>query len=344
MYVLSCDPYTVQLDATASFGYYNWSNGASGNSTIIVNNGGPYEVTASAGGCISRSQIDVPKSPEDYLWVFPSGCFTGCSNSLGTLIGPSILPVKEWEWDYDHQPYASGTDAVPPTDLTQSGIYNLTLNTGLCTRTSHDLNYTLVDCKECPMKVHIEKLESHESPFCTVTMDLIVYNTSGAPLPITVMCPNNEVIVSANSFTALPGGPNIFHVTVTPINGFNGGTLALFIRGFDTKKNELCSTPLLFDMPGCHPTGKIQNPSAIGNNNLIIAPNPSKGVTSISYNHSTAPTLEVYSLLGRKVASYTATATKGSWELTTTGLPTGVYIVVMKENDVVLKQQKLLVE
>jgi hypothetical protein len=342
--LLSCNPYTIQLEATGSFGYFNWSNGSSGSNTIIVNNGGPFEVTASAGGCISRSQIDVPKSPEDYLWVFPSGCFTGCSNSIGTLIGPSILPVKAWEWDYEHHPYDSGIDSVPPTDLSQSGVYNLTLNTGLCEQTSHDLNYTLVDCKDCPMEVHIEKLESQDSPFCTAAMDIIVYNASGNPLPITVMSPNNEVIVSANSFTALPGGPNIFHVTVTPINGFNGGPLVLFIRGFDTKKNELCSTPLQFDMPECHPSGKMQDQNTISKNDLVIAPNPSKGVTSISYSHSSAPTLEVYSLLGRKVASYTAPTTKGRWELTTTGLPTGVYIVVMKENDVVLLQQKLLIE
>lgn len=342
--LISCDPYVIQLTATGSFGNYNWSNGASGSNTITVNNGGPYEVVVSAGGCSARSQIDVPKSPDDYLWVFPAGCFTGCSNSLGTLIGPSILPVRGWQWTVDQNSLASGTGAVPPQDLNQSGVYNLTLNTGFCTKTSTDLNYTLVDCPHCPLEVYIEKLESQDSPFCTVTMDIVVYNSSGNPLPITVSCPNNEVIVSANSFIAQPGGPNIFHVTVTPINGFNGGTLALFVIGFDTKSNQICNTPLLFNMPSCLPTGKMQNPSLKTDNILLIAPNPSKGVTSISFSHSIAPTITVYSLLGVELASYKATTTVGSWELNTTGLPSGVYVVVMKENNQVLMQQKLVVE
>ena len=341
--LVSCDPYLVQLDATGSYGYYNWSNGVGGTTTITVNDGGPYEVTVAANGCTSRSQIYVPKSPENFLWVFPSGCFTGCKESLGTLIGPSILPVSAWEWDYEHNPSATGIGAVASFDLTQSGVYNLTLNTGFCAQTSHDLNYTQVECIKCAIEVQIEKLESHESPFCNVTMDLVIINNSGNPLPITVTSPNNEVIVTANSFIAVPGN-NIFHVTVTPINGFNGGTLTLFLQGYDTKGNKLCNTPLLFTMPSCHPSGKMQNPSIKNSNSLVIAPNPSKGLTSISFSNGKVPTLEVYTLLGKKVANYTASTTKGSWELDTTTLPTGVYIVVMKENDAVVLQQKLIVE
>ena len=77
---------------------------------------------------------------------------------------------------------------------------------------------------------------------------------------------------------------------------------------------------------------------------MLIAPNPSKGWTTISYSHTVVPTIEVYSILGRKVANYSANITKGSWELNTTGLPTGVYVVVMKYNDAVLMQKKLIVE
>lgn len=341
--VIGCDPYEVKLTATGSFGFYNWSDGQSGSDSIIVYNGGPYEVTVSAEGCTARSQIDVPKSPESYLWVFPSGCFTSCKNNLGTLIGPSILPVKEWEWQLDHNPVVEGSDAVPPFDLTQSGVYNLSLNTGLCAMTSNDLNYTLLDCPECPLEVRIEKLESTKSPFCTVTLDLIVFNSSGSNLPITLSSPNNNVIVSPSSFTAVPG-VNLFHVSVTPINGFAGGTLELFIQGFDTKKNQLCTTPLLFEMPSCEQVARLEDPTVLNTNLLLIAPNPSKGWTTISYSHTVVPTIEVYSILGRKVANYSANTTKGSWELNTTGLPTGVYLVVLKDNDAVLMQKKLIVE
>src|SRR5690554_8184281 len=58
---------------------YNWSNGASTQS-ISVPDGGPYRVTVSLGGCSISKQVDIPKNPEDYLWIYPSGCYTTCYN------------------------------------------------------------------------------------------------------------------------------------------------------------------------------------------------------------------------------------------------------------------------
>lgn len=80
-------------------------------------------------------------------------------------------------------------------------------------------------------------------------------------------------------------------------------------------------------------------------NSLVLSPNPSKNHVSITYDSpGVTPVMEVYSILGKKITDYKAVAASGSWELTTTELPTGVYIVVMKERDVVLMQQKLVVE
>ena len=110
------------------------------------------------------------------------------------------------------------------------------------------------------------------------------------------------------------------------------------------EESEICTTPLTFYLPGCQPVGRMQNPTIIAANNLLIAPNPSKEGTSISYIHSVPPTIVVYTLLGKLIASYEATTPSGSWELNTSTLAAGVYIVVMKENDLILMQQKLIVE
>ena len=97
-------------------------------------------------------------------------------------------------------------------------------------------------------------------------------------------------------------------------------------------------------MPSCGEAVRMQDPTSISSNILLVAPNPSKGWTTISYSYDVVPTIEVYSILGRKIASYSASATNGSWELDTTALPTGVYVVVMKDNDAVLMQKKLIIE
>ena len=90
---------------------YNWSNGASTQS-ISIPDGGPYQVTASLGGCSISKQVDIPKNPEDYLWIYPSGCYTDCiknSDELyNHLIGPT-LSLNTWSWNDYGSPIQSGT-------------------------------------------------------------------------------------------------------------------------------------------------------------------------------------------------------------------------------------------
>ena len=101
------------------------------------------------------------------------------------------------------------------------------------------------------------------------------------------------------------------------------------------------TTPVYIPIAGC----TLANEQFLfAANGLLLAPNPSKEVTSISYIHSVPPTIVVYTLLGKLIASYEATTPSGSWELNTSTLAAGVYIVVMKENDLILMQQKLIVE
>ncbi|MGV9004414.1 T9SS type A sorting domain-containing protein [Flavobacterium sp.] len=149
---------------------------------------------------------------------------------------------------------------------------------------------------------------------------------------------------SPNSFITVPG-LNIFHITAIPINGFTSGTVALFVIGFDTKNDELCNTPVLIELKSCEEnTSSKQVATTINLNNMVIAPNPAKETTTISFENATSPTIEVYSLLGVKLATYNAKEAKGNWELNTSALPTGVYIVVMKENNSILLQKKLMKE
>lgn len=100
-------------------------------------------------------------------------------------------------------------------------------------------------------------------------------------------------------------------------------------------------SPILIPITGCElGVNEFENIK----NQMSIAPNPTKETTTISFESTTASTIEVYSLLGVKLASYNSSETKGNWELNTSTLPTGVYIVVMKNNNTIVSQKKLLKE
>ena len=79
-------------------------------------------------------------------------------------------------------------------------------------------------------------------------------------------------------------------------------------------------------------------------NKFSIAPNPSKTVTAISYDYTLAPAIEVYSMLGQRVANYLTDAPKGTWNFETAGLLAGIYVVVLKDKDQIIVQQKLIIE
>jgi hypothetical protein len=164
--LISCDPYQFQLTATGSFGNYTWSNGQNG-ASIAVNNGGTYQVSVAAGDCTVKSSITLPKDPEEYMWIFPSGCYANCISSLATLIGPSVGYFKYWEWLQDGMMASNGIDAVPNFQLAQSGTYNLTLQNDYCSRTSSDLNYTASECIECPITTRLEKINLLVNLFAT---------------------------------------------------------------------------------------------------------------------------------------------------------------------------------
>ena len=345
--LLTCSPYKVKLTATGTSGNYNWSNGENAIETI-VNEGGPYSLTVSSGGCKVVTQIDVPRSPESLLWVFPTGCYTTCSDNVGALIGPN-QPIREWEWLQNDAVIGTGfNEVVTPLPLNQSGIYNLAITTAnSCTSTSGNLNYTITPCERCEIITQINEVLVTNNPFCSYTLNLSIVNNSGNPLAVTFTNPSNDVVITPAGVT-LNAGPNTILLTIVPIGGFTGGLLNLNINGFNVKDNTRCDFPLTLTLPNCDGSGGNNKSALIKSNlnndvSLVIAPNPTKESTTINFNsNTTKPTLEVYTLLGNKISGYTASSSKGSWNLVTSALPSGIYIVVMKENNSVVKQQKLI--
>jgi hypothetical protein len=78
---------------------------------------------------------------------------------------------------------------------------------------------------------------------------------------------------------------------------------------------------------------------------IKIYPNPAKEDVSISYTLNTSNArVEIYDLSGRSIAQKVLTSSSGTIQLQTGTYQAGIYIVVVKENDTILLQQKLIIE
>jgi len=68
------------------------------------------------------------------------------------------------------------------------------------------------------------------------------------------------------------------------------------------------------------------------------------GVT-LSYRLSSAKaSIEIYDIAGRSISTNVLSSSLGDLQLDTSSFPSGVYIVVVKQDGVLLAQKKLLIE
>src|SRR5690625_2278441 len=85
-------------------GNFTWSNGMSGQH-IMIDHGGTYEVKFKPDNspCEVTQTIVAPKSPDEFTWIFPTGCFDYCFNRKepnAYLIGP-IPSFEAYAYELD---------------------------------------------------------------------------------------------------------------------------------------------------------------------------------------------------------------------------------------------------
>lgn len=352
--LIDCNNYEIKLVASASgTGTFTWSNGGQGD-TIIVFEGGPYMVTfTNEAGCSESAQIDVPKSPKAYMWVFPTGCYDACDHNLGTLLGPN-LPIAEWTWLQDGNPDSIGFNSIPADyPLTQAGTYQLELNTGLCALKSEPLELDVTECRKCPIKqIVVDKIKPIDGGPCSFTVTLIITSDYSVDFPVTATSSSNEVIIAPAGIILVPGTAS-YTFTVIPINGFAGGTTTLqFLGTFMSGEQYIeCIYPFEITLDLCNSQvarpgdETAQDKDDMQNRNaMTLYPNPAQNEVNIQFDSVLENTqLEVYDLTGRLVASYQANELKGTWRLDLNPMATGVYVVVMRENNQIIMQKKLQV-
>ncbi|CAM4449872.1 PKD domain-containing protein [Flavobacterium terrigena] len=350
--LISCNPFKYQLTATAASGAtFNWSNGET-NNPLIVTQGGPYKVTATSGGCSESTQIDVPKSPSEYMWIFPSGCFNNCLKDVATLIGPR-LPLVYWGWLLDGSVMSSGNNSFPePFSIgNNTGSYQLRIKSGQCELTSEPLNYTANDCENCKIdRVVLESVNQLQYPYCAFSVSLIISSSYPTDVQVTLGSENGNIIVQPAGFNLLSGN-NPYSFTFVPLDDLASGSVDFFITYTDVEGN-ICVTRFKLDIPTCNENNGgskfVQESSNVTKeikSVVTMYPNPAKELVTIAYeNISASAMIEVYDLTGRLLSHHNAQSQTGNWQLNTSNYPGGIYVVVVKDNNQIIVQHKLVIE
>ena len=366
--VTICDPYQIVITANAVTNssepiHYNWSNGVAGwedlaygpiGNIITLNDGGPFSVTASAGGgCSFTKQIDIPRSPENYMWIFPTGCYNDCDRKDFYLIGPR-LPLNYWSWNLDGSSNADGSDFPEPYTLESDGNYTLLLDSGACHLESNPLNFSRDECKECQLgEVEIISVEDGEMPYCSYVYTVLIYNNESQPFQASISDKLGNNLFIPSSFT-LQQGPNIIQFNVIPQNVFVGGPTIWRINGLipDHLNYKNCTFEFEADVPYCNqpvyerPGKEVKDTSE---NTVFksckLYPNPASGSVQLQYDLGVSnATVELYELTGRLLAQQTLTESQGNSSINISSYSAGMYIVVVRTENKIMYQQKLIIK
>jgi hypothetical protein len=321
----------------------------------VVNEGGPFSVTfTNPGGCTETFQFDVPKDPEVYFWIFPSGCYDFCykeeQDANFEILGPApTISFAGWEWIKDGSIDQSGTDVVPNYTISQSGIYEMTLDNGDCKKTTDTMEVNMQSCK-CSVKYEVKGIKTDYKPFCHYIVDFHIDNPYSYPIVVNISANAGMGIFQPGAVTIPPGGGSV-SVNFIP-TGFTGGSLEIVMTSVN-EKGEMCKTTQKWNFPDCRGEAKSGGAgddadNILAKNSLLVSPNPTPNATGLTYTFASEKaqvrTIEIYSLMGVLLEKHTPEAQMGTWNVDLGRYAAGQYIVVMREDGILLDQKAIIKE
>jgi hypothetical protein len=323
---LDCNNYQLQLQASTSVSpaYFNWSDGQYGQ-TINIYYGGAYRLwLTDQYGCESKSDIEVPVSPETYFWRFPTGCYTFCPGDLPKWVdGDKYHVFDRWEWYFNGSgnivpdngystqlgfgtyPYEGfGNNCITdrllidlPSNGMGSGDYSWMLDNGLCSKESGIMNvYIPESC--CDLEFSVIDVICNENGLYFVDFEVNNY-TPGCSNPV----------FNLSIIDPLSGQP-IGYFSNISLQNLNYG-LNNFSANLQLTQNilhvkfkievfcnsyESCIGWYETDLPPCgdfainHNPGKSEKPALESEEiaNMHIMPNPANTQLSINYRFNNA--------------------------------------------------------
>lgn len=342
--IFDCQPYSVKLYINSPIpgATYLWSNGDSG-SDIVVNEGGAYSVTViTADGCSKTVQLFVPKSPEIYLWVFPSGCAEFCKIELEqgiTLPAPNASFVY-YGWNIDAVPNLYGSGFSPDYTINQLGKLDLTLENEFCSVTSDPLVISEIkDCKECRLRLNLREVKRIDKPYLYYLLAGTLVNGFGQDVTVSISSATGDgIYIPSTIFIPTSGSYNFNPLTFIPYGGFTGGTSYIRFEVRDAKGNLICFEEVKMEYSS--PQQARPETESI----LKITPNPVQTYTVLEYDlgNITQGYIRVFDMTGVQHWEQKLTESKGSINFEAYRLPTGNYVVVLFAEGNLINQQILI--
>lgn len=344
----NCNPYTVTLKALGgdSNGVYNWSNGSI-NNPVQVSHGGPYRLTyiPPNGGCETVVDINVPKSPDEFIWIFPEGCFEYCRNENPFLIGP-IPTMGAYEWIDDGIIVDADNDTQVPelniNDGTSDRNLQLSLSNNGCTVTSELLDVEVVNCDEnCqPTEFNIRNVTHFSDPFEFYEINASIFNNYNQLTTFTFIEANGEGVFIPSNVTINPGQTSLLNpLTFIPNANFNGVSININIK-HQQAGDIICQSEHSLSLPG----------ESLAKSQVYIksvSPNPFIQDLKVDVfipsnkNYNTLQ-LKVFDIQGRKYIEHKVDTSQDYQNLNALNLPLGQFIMVLEEDGQIIDQKHLI--
>lgn len=362
-----CDEYKIELSGNSSVNptpAFNWSNGASGQSTNVYN-GGVYRLwITDQYGCKNYKDIEVPQSPDIYFWRFPTGCYTFCPKDLPKRVdGPWSVNFKSWAWKKDNITITnnggySGFGVNSPTDpliIDQTpngegnGNYNWILDNGLCKKQSDFMNVYIKEYCCNNVGMNLLTIQCHN----TLPNGLVTYYYE---IDVSnVICPGAIYSLSGANVSNLSSAPATLNMGNTTINGYfdasNAASITLHIKVFCP--DDDCSGKLPIQLPSCFK--RLANPNSdslsVTDNNsvLLLIPNPADNKVTVNYKSKLPKEqnpklqLRILDAYGKEVSTLQVIDAEGKIDININKYQQGIYFVELLENGKKINIKKMII-
>ncbi|MDR0830926.1 MAG: T9SS type A sorting domain-containing protein [Prevotellaceae bacterium] len=357
---LSRSPYTVEITAShPDNGAFTWSNGMNG-ATVVVTSGGAYQVRfTSEFGCDITTSIDVPRHPDEYMWIFPKGCYTFCDGDNIRILGPSennIFSYYAWLWNY-HPDQWEYNNIVSDYYIYRDGTYNLELEiedqTGnRISSTSGNMDVQFIKCPDCDIKAQLFVQEKVEKTYIYYIIQLDVYNNSPYDLSLdfsSYFSPADGYYVPSGG-TVTAGNTASFILQFIPFNPDLRSTI-IRIDGANAKNYKYhCTYNIQYELirgarangpyhvPAHKPTEQSVNESAVI---FGVMPNPAREQIDINYllEDKSAAEVYIYDMQGKKLWTGSNQNGAATHSVNISTWTQGYYIAVLRSNGQIIRQQ-----
>ena len=346
--VINCDTYEIKLTANppaGGTGTLTWSTNTPG-SSVIVNTGGPYMVTYNDGsGCNTTAQLFVPHSADKLFWVVPSGCYVTCQENNGYLMGP-IGTYANWEWLQNNDIVLSGSNSpIENLNITQSGTYALQIET-ICPQTTPPLTIDVLECSECPFYIEEPKIGCKRIADTLLAYEMYLQFENPSNFTTCIATCNTTQIAISNTANTLVPGYNFLQFTLIPLNGYSGGDVEITLTCTNSD-GKVCQFKFNIKLPDCRKDGNTNKTAEATNaNRLQLWPNPTTNKVTVSYvtQQPTNTNVFLFDVTGKLVSTFEVKNNTGTFDINTSNLAKGVYILVLKDQDNSSIQKKLIIE